>query len=586
MGLYVLAACEAGDRDALGRAATLRELAVSNGMTIHDLSDLVWLGTAGPRPPRLVPIGSWVLIGDVMDRRRTSGTAPPVWDDDHAYERKMIRRFWGRYIGIRLGSRGQAEAVLRDPSGALDCFIWTASALTIVASDAPDWLVSATRPDWRINFDRIADALVDPLGSWARPLVDGPTGLLPGALLTLHDNRPPVALWRPDEFARNGEGEAVDDAEAGERLCEAVDEAVTGFARIGGPLAAEISGGLDSSIVASSLARCEHADVRLWLNAYGPDSEADERLYAKALASRLGISLTTSLRSPAPITEDMLLTLGAGLRPGFNRLDAPNDDLLARLWADAGVTSVMTGKGGDAVFVQSATSEVFTEVWRKHGWRSTFSPVLPALARWNGCSTWSLIADARRSRRTRTPSLDRPLSFASPAHASPTPHPWLADCDDIGPAKRYQIAGVINGVTFSAPSPQSDVADLLHPLLAQPVVETCLALPARQLTLGRRDRALARFAFRDRLPAEIADRRSKGEMTAYYGRRIAASLDVLRPWLLEGRLASEGLIDRAAADAVLTEESLIWRGGFGEIMIAAALEAWVREWERRLSTAP
>ncbi|MFC5374267.1 MULTISPECIES: asparagine synthase C-terminal domain-containing protein [Brevundimonas] len=584
MVAYVLASWEAGDAEAGGRARILREQAVSNGMIIHVLGELAWLGVAGPRPPRLLQVGPWLLVGDILDRRQNFTTGMPMVEDQHAYERKMFRRLWGRYVGFRLGPRGRTEAVLRDPSGSLDCFIWTASSLTLVASDAPDWLVRATRPDWRINTSRLANALADPLSSWAHALVDGPTALLPGAMLTLGDKTSPVSLWRPDEFARYREQDFIDDAGAAERLRDAVDEAVTGLARIGGPLGAEMSGGLDSSIVASSLVRSEHADIRLWLNAYGPDPEADERPYAKNLASMLKVALTTVRRSSDLITEDMLMGLGQGLRPGFNGLDAPNDVLLGRLWAEAGASSVMTGKGGDAVFVQAATSEVFSDIWRHHGWRSVFSPALPALARWNGGSVWSLIAEARRSHRTRTPPSDRTPSFIAPAPAPP-PHPWLAAGDDLGPAKLYQIAGVLNGVTFSGASPQTAVVDLLHPLLAQPVVEACLSLSAPRLTLGRRDRALARLAFRDRLPAEIADRRSKGEMTAYYGRRIAASLDVLKPWLLDGRLAAQGLIDRAVAEAALDEETLIWRGGFAEIMIAAALEAWVREWERRLSTA-
>ena len=585
MVAYVLASWEAGDAEAGGRAAILRERAASQGMTIHELGESTWLGVAGPRPPRLLQVGPWLLIGDILDRRRHFATGMAVVEDEHAYERKMFRRLWGRYVGFRLGPRGRTEAVLRDPSGSLDCFAWTASRLTLVASDAPDWLVRATRPDWRINTRRIANALADPLGSWAHALVDGPTALLPGALLTLDDMASPISLWRPDAFARYGDQDVIDDAGAAERLRNAVDEAVTGLALIGGTLGAEMSGGLDSSIVASSLARSEQADVRLWLNAYGPDPEADERPYAERLASKLEVTLTTVRRSPDLITEDMLVELGQGLRPRFNGLDAPNDLLLGRLWSEARLTSVMTGKGGDAVFVQSATSEVFSDIWRSHGWRSIFSPALPAQARWNGCSVWSLIAEARRSDRTRTPLSDRTPSFAVPAYPTPPPHPWLAAGDDLGPAKLYQIAGVLNGLTFSGASPQTAVVDLLHPLLAQPVVEACLSLPTPQLTLGRRDRALARLAFRDRLPAEIADRRSKGEMTAYYGRRIAASLDVLRPWLLDGRLAALGLIDRSAAEVALDEDSLIWRGGFAEIMITAALESWVREWEGRLSTA-
>ena len=71
-------------------------------------------------------------------------------------------------------------------------------------------------------------------------------------------------------------------------------------------------------------------------------------------------------------------------------------------------------------------------------------------------------------------------------------------------------------------------------------------------------------------------------MTAFYGRMIADGLDVLRPWLIEGRLASMGLVDRQGADALLNRESLAWRGGYVDIMVTAAIEGWVRAWEDRL----
>ena len=150
-------------------------------------------------------------------------------------------------------------------------------------------------------------------------------------------------------------------------------------------------------------------------------------------------------------------------------------------------------------------------------------------------------------------------------------------------AKRRQILGLVQGVGLHGPSLQTQAAAVIHPLLSQPVVEACLALPTHQLALGRRDRGLARRAFGDRLPSTILDRRSKGEMTAFYGRMIADGLDVLRPWLLEGRLAAMGLIDREGAEALLTRESLAWRGGYVDIMVTAAIEGWVRTWERRLS---
>ena len=129
----------------------------------------------------------------------------------------------------------------------------------------------------------------------------------------------------------------------------------------------------------------------------------------------------------------------------------------------------------------------------------------------------------------------------------------------------------------------TETIDVRHPLCAQPVIEACLAIPTPILTLGARDRGLARQAFRDRLPAEIVERRSKGDMTQIYGRMLLENLNVLRPWLMEGRLAALGIIDRRAVDKQLTRERFLWRGRYSAIMVAAAFEGWVRAWDARLA---
>ena len=206
------------------------------------------------------------------------------------------------------------------------------------------------------------------------------------------------------------------------------------------------------------------------------------------------------------------------------------------------------------------------------------SPALTGLARLNERSIWSLIAGARRETEARPA---RRNELITPIAHRTVPR-WLNDCDDLGPAKVLQIAGLIDGIGRQSPSLQTRTLSVLTPLLSQPVVETCLALPATQLVLGQRDRGLARFAFRDRLPSIISERRSKGEMSAIYGRMVADNLDFLRPWLLDGRLAEVGLIDRAAAEVLLSRDNLIWRGTYGEIMTVAAVEGWVRAWSQRL----
>lgn len=135
-----------------------------------------------------------------------------------------------------------------------------------------------------------------------------------------------------------------------------------------------------------------------------------------------------------------------------------------------------------------------------------------------------------------------------------------------------------------SPSPSDDAVEALAPLLSQPVVETCLAVPAWTLA-GDRDRSLARLAFADRLPDRIRLRRSKGHMTSVYGRMLAAGLPRLRPWLLDGVLAQQGLIDRSLAEnrpypggpgvarRLRRDHHRLGGGGLGPVLVFASRSA-------------
>jgi asparagine synthase (glutamine-hydrolysing) len=132
---------------------------------------------------------------------------------------------------------------------------------------------------------------------------------------------------------------------------------------------------------------------------------------------------------------------------------------------------------------------------------------------------------------------------------------------------------------------RGQVADLVHPLLCQPVVELCLSIPAPLLAIGDLDRPHARAAYADRLPARVRDRRGKGDVTSVFARSIAQGLPVLRPFLMEGRLAAQGIIDPARLAPLLDPEAIIWRDLTGEIMRTVFIEAWARAWEARLVAA-
>lgn len=582
MGDFILVSRSGSNSTEPELSQRLRMAAQSAGLSVSFLTPVTWLVRTGPCRPDITNFGPWVLVGNAINRQNPSISPPASSGDELDYERKLLARVWGRYVGLRFAPGGSLCSVLRDPSGAMDCVIWEQAGLTIVASFLPGWLIHTIRPGWSINFERVAQCLRRPLLTTGQLMLDGPVAVLPGSLQSLPLGSPPSLVWRPSDFAKLSLKPARRISEATATLVQAVDEAVQGLAGLTGRVAAEVSGGLDSSLVAASLVK-SGKPIAAWLNAYGSNPEADERLYVAALAQKLDIHPRSIPHTTGPITTQDLERISQGIRPPLNALDFHHD--LA--WCDelqkAGARALMTGKGGDSILVQAVTAEVFTDLWRARGPSSLLSREAYRLAQINDVSLWSL---AKSARPPAAPEAQTSLfeSLLSPQPLPRQVHPWLADLDAFGPAKARQIAGVADSLSRHGPSLLTERFDVRHPLCAQPVIEACLSLPVSVLTTGVRDRGLARKAFKDRLPRLIVERRSKGDMSRVYGHMILNNLPVLRPFLLDGRLVQEGILDWKATETALTREQLAWQGRYAAIMMAVAFEAWVRTWETRLGS--
>lgn len=577
MGEFLLCGRQANDPSGDGLSRAVRNEAERQGFMINPLSSLVWMIAWGPRPPTISKIGPWTMIGDVFDRRLP--VFPSVDDrDPQAYDAKLMARVWGRYVGVRLDPSGAAAAVLRDPSGAREALVWAAHGLTFIASDIPDGLTRTVAPHWRISTERLSAAVRNPLILGSSLLLDGPIALLPGEMRDLVTEET-VALWSPADHIHRPDLTALPPSDAALHLRSAIEEAVDGLASAASVIGAEVSGGLDSSLVAAAL-HPRHS-VRLWLHAFGPGPNADERPFVAALEKQLGMKTTQFERRASVLTREALEAAPQRVRPSLAALDGDFDHEWAIRCAAAGVQALFTGKGGDGLLVQPAAPAVFTDLWRLKGSRALWSRDLVQLARLNERSIWTLVSEARRWRRPLDPTPDDLALFTPLAAPSPR-HPWLDDAAAWGPAKTVQVLSLLQGHGLHGPSRLTAAVDVFHPLLSQPVIEACLGLSTPQLTLGRRDRALARLAFQDRLPPEILERRSKGELTAFFGRMIADGLPDLRPWLLDGRLAALGIIDRKTTEAALTRDALIRFGDYPDILLAALFEGWVRAWDSRL----
>lgn len=522
----------------------------------------VWRGPRA-RLPVVQVHRAHLLIGAYHGRDRPLAAAIGVSRSAFALAQAAVDGGWGRYVLAWREPDGRL-ALLRDPSGALDCLWWRRDGLVAAGDHLPDTVLDLLAPEgFGIDWTTLGEIADSPNLLSARAPLDGLNDVGAGDLVLVGDEAERLGVWRPAAIVRRAR--TWDETPASLRA--AVDAAVARLAAGHERLLGEISGGLDSAIVSSSLAHAGLVDQARFVNYYGDGREGDERRYAAAAAAQSGCSLTYVRKPVEPLTLDALEPLAWSFRPALQGVDAAYDQDMARRMRAQDATGLLSGQGGDAVFFQASDPQVVVDRARREGLRGLDPGYWAEVARWTRHSAWTLAALALRPRR-RPPTTGRR-------------HPWVEDADDLPPAKAGQVLRLANCQLFWGDCLRARAGDLLQPLLSQPVMEHCLAIPVDRLTIGARDRGLARAAFRERLPDTIVQRRDKGDLSRFYGQVAQASLGDLRPLLLDGLLACHGLLDKVTLERELSREHLIWSPQSNRPLLLAVLEVWARHWLAR-----
>lgn len=156
------------------------------------------------------------------------------------------------------------------------------------------------------------------------------------------------------------------------------------------------------------------------------------------------------------------------------------------------------------------------------------------------------------------------------------PHPWFVAPDGALPGDRERIFDLAGTQVFRDGLARGTKWPLRMPLLSQPVVEACLKVPSWMWIAGGRNRAVARDAFADVLPADILYRRSKGTFMNYSGAVYRRNRSRLREYLLTGRLEGHGLLDGDALRRFFDRDLGTREDTFMRIFDLCAAENWVR----------
>lgn len=496
--------------------------------------------------------------------------------------RPLIDEYWGDYLYLcEVSTRPDLRAI-RAPSGTLHAYRIRRGPVTYLTSHIEIGLAyGLIRPaiDWRFVAHHLAFLH---LRSAATGLA-GVDEIMPGEVLQLDGATSSMrSLWTPWSFA-TPERRVTTMDEATGLVSRTVRLAIEALIRPTDKVLLELSGGLDSSVIAAALSEAGREIVAL--NLATPDPGGDERDYARIISEHCEISL-----HEAQVEEAIDLTAevpSLTARPGLPAMLRSADALFDGLAKEEDVTAYVSGTGGDCVFCSLSSAAPATDYLRSHGPRPALAAIVRDVAAIHRTNAWHVTRLMLKQLRRRKPALSwtRNTHFldADRLPIAPPSHPWLDAPDRALPGTRAHVRAIIAANAHLDGYGRQEAAPSLYPLLAQPVVETCLAIPTWLWVRGGHDRAVARHAFRRSLPEAIVTRRTKGSMDAFCARIFDQNRDRLMPFLLDGLLAGAGLLDRTAIEAYLTRPFSNRDDLFYHLLPIADTEAWARGVQARSS---
>lgn len=534
--------------------------------------------SAAPRLP-ILPLGrSGHVIGTIFARgsqtRKTTFTNAEVAAIHASRGHWLVDHCWGGWLAILDDDSLDGTAIIRDASPALPVFYAAAEGHDHF-TNAGHRLISAGVARPVLDPDYARQILAWPGLQTARVGIRGISELLPGQRFRRAADTPITSLWSPWNFP--GADQAITDrATAIDLVRRETLACVAAWARYCEKPLLELSGGLDSSIIAAALRQGRIAADAVTFATAARDG--DERHFARIVAGHTGLALheATISQGASPLTGARPPTLRPGTHPTLSGIDAVFSEHANAIGADA----FLSGTGGDNIFCYISTASPLLDVIGSPRPRSPIFWTLQDLARLHETTAWHVARSAWRRARRRAPLWRHAddMITADAAAIERDPHPWLDVPTGTLPGKLDHVRALLRIQAVLHTNDRSTVRPMHYPLLSQPLVEACLRIPTWRWIENGRDRSVARAAFDDLLPEAVLARRTKGRLEHQSMQLYLANRETIRDLLLTGWLAAQDIADRRAIERYTADDSPPRDDGYYRLFDLVGVELWARAW--------
>ena len=556
-----------------------RSVSGIEGLRLADSNDLLHLATSEEKPLRIGDHG--VVLGRLFERGGRAVAQP----GRHACDRivrsagqSLCEDYWGPYVCILRQKDGDRISVLRAPLGSLPCYMVALEGGVAIASDV-DLLITCGLLRPVIDWDEVLRHLMVRDLVWPETCLSGLRELRGGQQLLLSEEGLVIQdVWSPTAFVMR-DHQMRDPVAAARIIKEAVCSCAASLASGEAGIVLMLSGGLDSSVLAAALAR---QDVPVTcITMVTDDATGDERRYARQVCSALGLRLVEGWRDLAGI--DVGRSDARGLPRPTERMFFQESRRRCKLAAaEAGATAIFNGGGGDNIFCSLRSGAPAADRLLTGG--AGFFSTVQDLSQLTQESRQTVMMDAVRRAWFGKPAFRLPqdTSLLSPdafeAACPPRRHSWLESTAELLPGSAQHLRLLACAQDIVEGGRLRDRLPMVSPLLAQPLVEACLSIASWLWFDAGHNRAVARHAFADVLPAEVAWRRSKGTPDAFTARIFDTNRKKLREILSDGELFRRGLVDLPAILKVIDDPRPVHGHLFRRVLQFADVEAWAAGW--------